>query len=368
VKLLLDIFEKTKPLFEKRFLAPLKPVHDALDHFFFSPRESTVCSPFARDPLDLKRYMSMVIIGMLPCVLMAYYLFGLRIIAMIIVSYMAGGLVEVVFAAIRKEPIAEGFLVTGLIFPLVLPPTLPLWMIAVGVMFGVFIGKELFGGTGRNIFNPAIVARCFLMLAYPRPMSSGWVAPGSGIFGRALQYIPHENIDGITAATPLNLVRTSESMTDVLKEFSLCDLFIGKISGCIGETSSLFIIIGGVMLMLTKVSNWRSVVSTIGSAFVLAFILHASNSDRFPPALWSIFAGGLMFGAFFMTTDPVSSPATNTGKWFYGILIGTVTILIRNFSGYVEGVTFAILLGNIAAPLLDEVVLRFHIRSLADEG
>ena len=361
MKLLLDLFEKTKPLVQIKLFCVFKPVHEALENFFFSPHDTTRFAPFSRDALDLKRYMSMVIIGMLPCVLAAYYFFGIRIIATIIVSYMAGGLVEVAFAAIRKEPIAEGFLVTGLIFPLVLPPNLPLWMVAVGVMFGVFVGKELFGGTGRNLFNPAIVARCFLMLAYPAAMSGNWVIPGTSTFGRAFQFVTPNTLDAVTTATPLGMARSGELA-------SMSDLFIGNVAGCIGETSSLLIIIGGVILMLTKVSNWRSVVSTIGSAFILAFILNMSNPEKFPPAVWSVLAGGLLFGAFFMTTDPVSSPSTNAGKWFYGILIGTVTILIRNFSGYVEGVTFAILLGNIVAPILDEIVVKVHIRRLANEG
>lgn len=361
MKLLLDLFENTKLMMETKLFSPFKPVHEALENFFFGPHDAAQCSPFARDAIDLKRYMSMVIIGMLPAVLAAYYFFGLRIIAMIIISYMAGGLVEVIFAAVRKEPIAEGFLVTGLIFPLVLPPNLPLWMIAVGVMFGVFVGKELFGGTGRNIFNPAIVARCFLMLAYPADMSGNWIIPGSSLFGRAFEFTTAGSLDAITTATPLGLAKSGQLT-------SLLDLFVGNVSGCIGETSAILIIIGGVILLLTKVANYRTVISTIVSAFVLAFILHGANPEKYPPALWSVLAGGLLFGAFFMATDPVSSPSTNSAKWGYGIIIGTVTILIRNFSGYVEGVTFAILLGNIVAPILDEIVIKFRIRSLANEG
>ena len=346
---------------ETKLFSPLKPVHEALENFFFGPHETAHCSPFTRDPVDLKRYMTMVIIGMLPACAAAYYFFGLRIIAMIIISYMAGGLVEVVFAAVRKEPIAEGFLVTGLIFPLVLPPNLPLWMIAVGVMFGVFVGKELFGGTGRNIFNPAIVARCFLMLAYPADMSGNWVIPGSSMFGRAFQFTTANTLDAVTTATPLGMVKSGELVSNT-------QLFFGNVAGCIGETSALLIIIGGVILLLTKVANYRTVISTIASAFVLAFVLHHSDPDKYPPALWSIMAGGLLFGAFFMATDPVSSPSTNAAKWAYGIIIGSITILIRNFSGYVEGVTFAILLGNIVAPILDEIVVKCKIRRLANEG
>ena len=370
MKILLNLFKKTKPLFRKRPFTALKPVHEALENFFFGPSETTLYAPFSRDALDLKRYMSMVIIGLLPCVLAAYYFFGLRIIAMIIVSYLAGGAVEVAFAAIRKEPIAEGFLVTGLIFPLVLPPALPLWMVAVGCMFGVFIGKELFGGTGRNLFNPAIVGRCFLMLAHPAAMTRDcWTKAGTDFPGRMLQFITDKNfdviswqqVDALTQATPLKLAKDGI-------DTSMLDLVWGNIAGCIGETSALLIIIGGVVLMLTRVSNWRTVIATIASAFVLEFLLHHSNPELYKPALWHIMAGGLLFGAFFMATDPVSSPVTNGGKWAYGILIGAVTILIRNLTGYVEGVTFAILLGNIAAPVLDEIVISIRIRRLANEG
>jgi Na+-transporting NADH:ubiquinone oxidoreductase subunit B/electron transport complex protein RnfD len=290
----------------------------------------------------------------------ALYFFGLRVIPMIIVSYIAGGVVEVVFAVIRKEDINEGFLVTGLIFPLVLPPTTPLWMVAVGCAFGVFVGKEIFGGTGRNLFNPALVGRCFLVLAYPAAMSASWVKPGHGITGRLMEYISSTNVEAMTSATPL-----IEASKHGLEDMS--HLVLGSVAGCIGETSSLMIICGGIFLVLTKVANFRSVVGALAAAFAFQAILHGVNPEAYAPALWHLFAGGLLFGAFFMATDPVSGPSTNEGKWVYGILIGVITILIRNFSGYVEGVMFAILLGNIAAPIIDEVVFNARIRMLRNE-
>jgi Na+-transporting NADH:ubiquinone oxidoreductase subunit B len=262
---------------------------------------------------------------------------------------------------IRKEPIAEGFLVTGLIFPLILPPTTPLWMVAIGCMFGVFVGKEIFGGTGRNLFNPAIVGRCFLALAYPAAMSSSWVEPGHGVMGRLLQYVSSSNVEAITSATPL--IHAKQGIFE-----GTSHLVMGlDISGCLGETSGLMVICGGVLLLLTKVANWRTVVSILASAAVFEAILHAVDAERYAPAVWHLFAGGLLFGAFFMATDPVSSPSTNEGKWVYGILIGVITILIRNFSGYVEGVMFAILLGNIAAPIIDEMVFSVRLRMLKNE-
>lgn len=362
MKFLLRIFEKVRPTFEDEGkLGVLKPLYEAIENFCFAPATTALCAPHGRDPLDVKRYMTMVIIGLLPCVAASIYFFGLRVIPMIIVSYAAGGMVEVAFAMIRKEDIAEGFLVTGLIFPLVLPPTLPLWMVGVGVAFGVFIGKELFGGTGRNIFNPAIVGRCFLALAYPSAMSSSWTEPGHGLMGRLLEYVSSSNVDAISSATPLVLAKGGH-----FEEGS--HMVMGAISGSIGETSGLMIIAGGVFLLLTRVANWRTVISTIVSAGVVATILHHSDPSRFGSASWHIFAGGLLFGAFFMATDPVSSPVTNAGKFMYGAIIGCVTILIRNFSGYVEGVMFAILLGNIVAPILDEIVFSIRLRRLRDEG
>ncbi|KKK92968.1 hypothetical protein LCGC14_2697590, partial [marine sediment metagenome] len=227
--------------------------------------------------------------------------------------------------------------------------------------FGVFAGKELFGGTGRNVFNPAIVGRCFLVLAYPNIMSSNWVIAGHGVGGRLLQYITASSADALTAATPLVNAKGGH-----LEDLS--HMVMGGISGCVAETSGLMIIFGGIFLVLTKVANWRTVVGILFSAFVLASILQFNDPERFAPAIWHIFAGGLLFGAFFMATDPVSSPITNAGKWIYGILIGTITILIRNFTGYVEGMMFAILLGNIFAPILDEIVFKFSIGRLKSEG
>lgn len=360
MKFLLHIFEKVRPVFEDGKLSSMKPLYEAMENFFFAPSAKTLYAPFGRDPLDIKRYMSIVIIALLPSVAASLYFFGLRIIPVIVVSYMAGGMVEVAFAIIRKENINEGFLVTGLIFPLILPPTTPLWMVAVGCAFGVFVGKEIFGGTGRNLFNPAIVGRCFLALAYPAAMSSSWLEPGHSVIGRLLQYVSASDIDAVTSATPL--IHAKQGLFE-----DVSHLVLGSVPGCIGETSKLMIICGGIFLIATKVANWRTVVSILGSAAVFETVLYAVSPEQYAPAVWHLFAGGLLFGAFFMATDPVSSPSTNEGKWLYGILIGAVTIMIRNFSGYVEGVMFAILLGNIAAPIIDEAVFSIRIRMLHNE-
>jgi Na(+)-translocating NADH:ubiquinone oxidoreductase B subunit len=362
VKWLLQIFEKVGPAFgEGGKLGIFKPVFEAMENFFFAPSKTTLTAPYVRDPLDVKRYMSMVIVALVPCLLASLYFFGLRLLAMIVVSYAAGGVVEVLFAILRKETINEGFLVTGMLFPLILPPTLPLWMVAAGVAFGVFVGKELFGGTGRNVFNPALVGRCFLALAYPVPMSGNWTKPSYELAGRLFQYVGASNVDAVSSATPLVLAKQGHLV-------SVSHMLLGSVSGSIGETSAVAIIFGGVFLLITRVANWRTVVSIIGSCVLFAGILHQTSAERFAPAVWHLCAGGVLFGAFFMATDPVTSPATNGGKWVYGVIIGIVTLLIRNFTGYVEGVMFAILLGNIVAPILDEVVLQVRLRRLRSEG
>ena len=272
----------------------------------------------------------------------------------------------------RKEGINEGFFVTGILFPLILPPATPLWMVGVGVAFGVFIGKELFGGTGRNLFNPALVGRCFLVLAYPRPMSRSYVEPSRDFLGCLfLKWLPpgsvaESGVDAVSIATPLSSAETEMCSTS--------HMLLGNISGSAGETSAILIILGGVFLLLTRVANWRTVLSILGSFIVLTAALIAGGAVKVGmdgvvgPVVWHLFAGGLLFGAFFMATDPVTSPTTNTGKWIYGIIIGSVTVLIRHLTGYVEGVTFAILLGNIVAPILDEAIIAVRIRRLRIEG
>ncbi len=362
MKGLLRLFEKVRPGFEDGGrLRPFRPVYEAMENFFFAPSKATAAAPHVRDPVDLKRFMSMVIIALVPCIAAGFYFFGLRFAVMIAVSYAAGGAVEVLFAMVRKEEINEGFLVTGMLFPMILPPAVPLWMVALGVAFGVFVGKEVFGGTGRNLFNPALVGRCFLALAYPAAMSGSWLKPATEVTGRLFQYVDASYTDAVTSATPLALAKQGEFV-------AVAHMILGSISGSIGETSALAIVAGGIFLLFTRVASWRIVAGILTSFTLLASILHHLQPDRFGPAAWHLAAGGLLFGAFFMATDPVTSPATRSGKWLYGALIGVVTVLIRNFTGYVEGVTFAILLGNIVAPIFDEAVFGIRMRRLKLEG
>jgi len=367
VKWLLKIIDAVRPTFEEGGkLKIFKPVFEALEYFFFAPSAKTLGAPHVRDPLDLKRVMSMVIISVVPCVLSAFYFFGWRFLAMIIVSYASGLAVEAIFAITRKESINEGFFVTGILFPLILPPNLPLWMVGVGVAFGVLIGKELFGGTGRNLFNPALVGRCFLSLAYPKAIASSWVEPSHELIGGLKVWIT-PSLDAVSGATPLAMAKQG-GFTDT------AHMLFGSVSGSAGETSSILIILGGIFLLLTRVASWRTVVGILGSfitlnaILILGGVVDYSMPGVFGPIVWHLFAGGLLFGAFFMATDPVTGPANNTAKWFYGIIIGSTTVLIRNFTGYVEGVTFAILLGNIVAPILDEIMIAIRIRRLKYEG
>ena len=360
MKAVASVLEKMRPLFEDggRF-ARLRPIFLAADNFFFASPGRTKVPPFGRDPLDIKRFMSLVIVALLPSFAAALYFFGWRILLMILVSYVAGGMVEVLFAVVRKEEINEGFLVTGFIFPLILPPGLPLWLVAVGIVFGVLVGKEVFGGTGRNLFNAAIVGRCFIALGYPVLMARGWVAPASGGWGALLPWL-RPVPDAVTTATPLVLAKAGQFAAPL-------DVFLGRTMGSAGETSALAIVLGGVFLLLVGVANWRTVVAILGSFTVLCAVLRASDPASVAPVWFHLFSGGLLFGAFFMATDPVTGPVTRSGKWVYGILIGCLTILIRCFSGYVEGMTFAILLGNICAPLIDEAVVRLRVRTYAIE-
>lgn len=331
---------------KNKLLAFLKPVINAADEIYFGTDKVTTL-PHILDSMDIKRYMSLVIVALIPVALGAVYLWGLRVLAVIAVSYIFGGMLEVIFAASRKKEIHEGFLVTGLLFPLILPPTIPLWMAAVGVIFGTMFGKEIFGGTGRNIFNPAIVGRIFLSVAFPSAMTTSWLIPFNQGAGGFLKF----SADALTQATPLTAFRNEHLIAD------FGNLLLGGSPGCIGETFRLGIIIGGIFLILAKISNWRLPLSALLSVVICAGIGNFFAPDKFAPALFQIFSGGLLLGAFFMLTDPVTGPFTRAGKWICGVLFGFLVVLIRGLSGYVEGVMFSLLLINVFSPLIDRLVL-----------
>jgi len=345
---ILENFFKTANLTFKRYklLEPFFPVMQATEAFFLGVRENPVSPPFIRDYLDLKRYMFFVVIALAPVTFAGLYFFGPRVLLIIAVSYVAGGLVEVIFAIIRKHEINEGFLVTGLLFPLTLPSTVPLWMVAAGAISGVAIGKELFGGTGHNIFNPALTARCFVYLSYPVAVTSGWIKPGNNL----LNYLDSSSVDSMTSATPLALYKDGV-MTD------LTPLFYGSVPGSIGETSALLILVGGIFLVLTGIANYRSTLGMIAGGAITSAAFHYTGFSQFAPPLFTILSGGFLFGAVFMITDPVSSPSFNITKWIYGVLTGALVVVIRSLSGYPGGVMFSILIMNMFSPLIDQIFL-----------
>lgn len=382
--MLTEFFEKRskkiRKLFEKGApLEKLYPVHEAMDAFLMTLGKTTKKAPYVRDAVDLKRVMSFVVIALIPCILMGFYNTGyqiqlakgseysfwecwwlglLKVLPIIIVSYAAGGFWEVLFAVVRKHEINEGFLVTGILFALVLPPTIPLWQVAVGISFGVVIGKEIFGGTGMNILNPALTARAFIFFAYPAQISgdSVWVA-----------------VDGFTRATPLAVAAGTPkgiSVVTALQQagYAFQDVFLGFIPGSIGETSTLACVLGLVFLLVTGVASWRIVTGCVLGLTVMSSVFSMFQSENtlaffsLPP-YWHMALGGFAFGAIFMATDPVSSSATGPGRWIYGFLIGVLVVLIRIINpAYPEGVMLAILFMNVFAPLIDHLVVRQNIK------
>ncbi|MBS3824974.1 RnfABCDGE type electron transport complex subunit D [Candidatus Bipolaricaulota bacterium] len=335
---------------EHPYLKHITEVIDTTRSILFEPGISVEESPFLRDYIEIKRYMFAVVLAVAPAALASIYFYGWRALAMIVVSYVAGGLAEVTFTLIRKEEITEGFLVTGILFPLTLPPNTPLWMVAVGIIVGVIIGKEVFGGTGYNIFNPALVGRVFLTTTFPVATSSEWLIPMTGGWAGFKQF----SVDTVTSATPLGIFANSGTLAP------LKDLFFGNIPGCLGESSALLILAGGIFMALARIIDWRVPVAYLGSVFLYSALGTYLWPNQVAPPVFQLLAGGLLFGAIYMATDPVSSPTTKEAKWVYGVFLGVMTVSIRAFSGYPEGVTYSILLMNMFAPLIDELVMTFR--------
>jgi len=342
------IVARLNALTAKGPLKRLQPVTEALDEALLGTDKTAKSAPFLSDGMDVKRMMSLVIIGLVPSALAGIYFYGWYVAAMIATSYAVGGMVEVAFAMARRKPIHEGFLVTGLIFPLVLPPTTPLWIVAVGIFFGTFFGKEVFGGTGRNIFNPALVGRLFVSLAFPSYFATMWGKMHWGGVGGFVKW----TVDATTQATPLIDFKGSQLIsTDPMS------LLLGHAPGCVGETFRIGILLGGLFVVVTRAGDWRVPVSYLGSVALSALVLHGIMPERVAPVWFQLLSGGLLFGAFFMANDPVTSPFTFTGRWIYGIILGILTVLIRALSGLPESVMFAILLMNAVTPLIDNTVI-----------
>lgn len=384
MKFLRNTLDKLKPNFEKGGkLHFLHSTFDGFETFLFVPKETTSNGAHIRDGIDLKRTMFTVVIAMLPCLLfgmwnvghqhflsigdmsaslMDKFIFGLiRSLPIIVVSYGVGLGIEFAFCQMKGHPINEGFLVSGMLIPLCLPPEIPLWMVAVATAFAVIVGKEVFGGTGMNILNPALTARVFLYFAYPGAMSGDevWVAGKSG-----------EWVDGFSGAT--NLAQVYKSSSEGAAEFtsstlsaSAWDSFMGWIPGSLGETSVLMCLIGAGILILSGIGSWKIMLSTFAGGYFMGYILNlvGGNAYYHMPAFYHLIIGGFAFGAVFMATDPVSAAQTETGKWIYGALIGILTVLIRVFNpAYPEGIMMAILLMNVFAPLIDNYVVQANIK------
>jgi Na+-transporting NADH:ubiquinone oxidoreductase subunit B len=368
--------DKIKPHFtEGGKFGKFRSVFEGFESFLYVPDRVTFKGSHIRDSMDLKRTMTVVIIALLPALLfgaynvglqhyrafgleggiMAMFWFGfLRILPLVIVSYTVGLGIEFIAAQIRGHEINEGFLVTGLLIPLIMPVDIPLWMLALATAFSVIIGKEVFGGTGMNVFNPALLARAFLFFSYP-----GWMT-GDQVWTEGLT--KGQNIvDGFSGATPLSLCAAGETA----KIPSFMHMFLGTIPGSIGETSTIAILIGAVILIATGIGSWKIIVSTFAGGFGMGLLLNLIGTSSFTqlPAYYQLVMGGFAFGAVFMATDPVTGAQTEKGKWIYGLLIGILSILIRVVNpAYPEGVMLAILLMNVFAPLIDYYVIQSSIK------
>lgn len=368
----------------------LHSTFDAFETFLFVPNTTTKSGAHIRDAVDSKRTMIIVVLALIPALLFGMYNVGfqhysaigqasvgfwpmfwfglLAVLPIVVVSYVVGLSIEFAGGQIRKEEVQEGFLVTGMLIPLIVPVDTPLWMIAVATAFSVIFAKEVFGGTGMNIFNVALVTRAFLFFAYPQSMSGDqvWIRTKDtfGLGGGAV-------VDGFSGATPLGQVATStEAHTQIVdmfgQSYSLLQTIVGLIPGSIGETSVIAIAIGALLLLITRVASWKVMFSVFVGGALMGLVFNQFGPDTAAanlPWYYHLTLGGFAFGAVFMATDPVTASRTETGKWIYGLLIGALAIIIRVLNpGYAEGMMLAILLMNIFAPLIDFYVVDANIK------
>lgn len=381
MKFLRNALDKIKPKFETggRF-SKLHSTFDAFESFLFVPKTVTRQGAHIRDAIDLKRTMSVVVVALVPALLFGMFNVGyqhalangleqtvmqdfwfgfLKVLPIIVVSYVVGLGIEFIFAQIRGHEVNEGFLVSGMLIPLVMPVDVPLWMVAVATAFAVIIGKEVFGGTGMNIFNPALLTRAFVFFAYPSSISGNtvWVA---GLSETAA-------VNGFSGATPLSdaALAVSEHASAINFTTTPLDWFYGFIPGSIGETSTLAILIGAAILLFTGVASYRIMIATFVGGWLtgLLFNLIGANAYMDMPAYYHLLLGGFAFGAVFMATDPVTGSQTNAGKWIYGFMIGMLAVVVRVLNpGYPEGMMLAILFMNAMIPLIDHYVVQGNVR------
>ncbi len=370
MKALRNFLDKQKPQFEKGGkLEKLHSMFDSFETLLFVPDKVTFAGAHIRDAIDMKRTMITVFVSLIPALLFGMWNVGyqhflslgqspdfwtmffygfFKLLPIIIVTYGVGLGLEIVFAQIRNHEVNEGFFVSGLLIPMIVPADIPLWQVAIAVAFAVVFGKEVFGGTGMNIVNPALVARAFLFFAYPGNISGDkvWIS---------------DKADAFSGATPLGnaLVGNFDNMPSVY------DMFMGFIPGSVGETSTLMILIGAIILLITGIANWRVMVSVFvgGTVMGLLFNLWGANDYMNLPFYYHLIMGGFAFGAVFMATDPVTAAQTSKGMYYYGFLVGMIAVLIRVFNpAYPEGMMLAILLMNVFAPLIDHYVVESNIK------
>jgi Na+-transporting NADH:ubiquinone oxidoreductase subunit B len=373
---------KIKPNFEKGGkLYALKSTFEAFETFLFVPDKVTSTGSHIRDPIDMKRAMIVVVIALLPPLIFGMwntgfqngmamgiertiwqnFAFGfLKVLPIIIVSYVTGLAIEFIFAQIRHHEVNEGFLVTGMLIPLIMPVNVPLWMVALATAFAVIIGKEVFGGTGMNILNPALTARAFLFFAYPAYMSGDQVWISGLMKGEGV-------IDGFSGATALAQAELSQGviLNGIGQPITPMEMFIGTMPGSIGETSKLAILLGALFLIYTGIGSWKIMVSFFTGGLTMGLILNAVGGNPLMelPAWQHLMLGGFAFGGVYMATDPVTAAQTSTGKWIYGFLAGFLSIMVRVVNhGFPEGVMLAILLMNVFAPLIDYYVIQGNIK------
>lgn len=383
MKFLHTMIEKVRPSFEDGgSLEKFYPIFEATETFLFSTAEKTKSGPHIRDSIDIKRVMILVVIALIPCYIFGAFnigvqsgiahgvertpfqnfIFGMGVILPIIaVTFITGGFWEILFAVTRKHDIYEGFLVTCTLIPLVMPPTIPLWQVSFATTFGIVIGKEIFGGVGYNIFNPALVARAFIFFSHPTHISGEkvWVSAPDGFSGATALAVPAAVENG-------HAVSLLHSITQF--DFSWWNMVIGSIPGSIGETNKILILFGAVFLMITGIASWRimagAVIGLTGTAILTNIMAPLSSNTMLSlPAHYHLVMGGFMFGVAFMATEPVTSAHTNKGRWIYGMFIGSLTVIIRSINpAYPEGTMLAILLMNAFAPLIDYFVIQSHMK------
>ena len=366
MKGLRKIVDNVKPTFtEGGKLGFLASFFDAIETFLFVPNTTTKKGAHVRDAIDMKRTMFFVVLALIPAFLFGCFNTGhqvglesfaavwyglVRVLPMLAVSYVVGLGIEIVYAQIRKEEVAEGYFVTGFLIPMIMPVSTPLWMVALGVAFAVIFGKEVFGGTGMNIFNPALVARAFVFFAFTPQMSgekvwySDWTMMGA-------------QVDGVSGATALEQLATTGQM-----QCSAMDAFLGFIPGSFGETSTLCILLGGALLLFTGIASWRTMLSVFAGGLAFGYLFQAVGLTDFP-AYYHLLVGGFAFGAVFMATDPVTSAQTNVGKYIVGFMTGALAVLVRVVNpAYPEGMMLAILFMNALAPTVDYFFVEANIK------